>query len=530
MIQPKVLSGNFPESAVVIGAGIGGLSVAALLAKHGCKVTLLDRCNDAVGGLSKTIEENGFKFTFGPKYLWNFSEGEIGDKFLKALDLSEKVTMGHLDQGGFDRIYEESLNQPFLVPENLEEYKRRLYDAFPHDKSGIKKFFKQAETKYTFLRFAEQNELQFETWGKSFRTLLAKFWTQPFTLLGFFYGIRKTFSEACDECHLSEPLRRVLFANGLIYAEPADTISFYAYVGASFNYMRGAFFPADGMINFIDELKRVIEDNSGKIVLGSKVSEIETNGDNRITRAIDSEGNSYQADLFISNIDPAALHSLLKQNPDSYCPKPLPNYKYSHSLTSIFIGIDDADLIKPTFGNWNIWHCEEGMLSGNLYDRPADSPMPHVYLSSPSFMGGGIVRDAPLGGATLTAFAPASYSEFEEALDVSRKAHDRLLKAQVQNIIDVIDSKYTKGIKGRISCVRAFSPIDVKEQFSAAFGNVYGKSFSVNDVTTKLPWNHELANLYCVGQFTTFAGVVNAILSSCKVFEEVSGISIRNNF
>jgi phytoene dehydrogenase-like protein len=46
---------------VVIGAGCGGLSAAALLAGHGRRVLILDQ-NDAVGGCASSFEREGYAF------------------------------------------------------------------------------------------------------------------------------------------------------------------------------------------------------------------------------------------------------------------------------------------------------------------------------------------------------------------------------------------------------------------------------------------------------------------------------------
>ena len=43
------MADNTPRSAVVIGAGVAGLATAALLAKQGMKVTVVER-TDSVGG------------------------------------------------------------------------------------------------------------------------------------------------------------------------------------------------------------------------------------------------------------------------------------------------------------------------------------------------------------------------------------------------------------------------------------------------------------------------------------------------
>ena len=53
---------------VVIGAGLGGMSAAIMLARSGFKVTILEK-NTNVGGKLNLLETQGFKFDLGPSIL-----------------------------------------------------------------------------------------------------------------------------------------------------------------------------------------------------------------------------------------------------------------------------------------------------------------------------------------------------------------------------------------------------------------------------------------------------------------------------
>src|SRR4051812_4470500 len=53
------------RSAVIIGAGLGGMSAAIMLAKAGYKITVLEK-NDRIGGKLNLLETQGFRFDLGP--------------------------------------------------------------------------------------------------------------------------------------------------------------------------------------------------------------------------------------------------------------------------------------------------------------------------------------------------------------------------------------------------------------------------------------------------------------------------------
>jgi phytoene dehydrogenase-like protein len=73
----------------VLGAGIAGLSVAALVSKAGKKVVLTDP-GDRAGGCVAGVAQDGFRFTAGPNAVYGLEPGGILHALFASLDESSK--------------------------------------------------------------------------------------------------------------------------------------------------------------------------------------------------------------------------------------------------------------------------------------------------------------------------------------------------------------------------------------------------------------------------------------------------------
>src|SRR6476619_3606359 len=78
-------------SVLVIGAGIGGIAVAARMARRGFKVTVLEK-NSAAGGRTALLDRNGFKFDMGPSLflmpsVFQQTYADLGERMEDHLDL-----------------------------------------------------------------------------------------------------------------------------------------------------------------------------------------------------------------------------------------------------------------------------------------------------------------------------------------------------------------------------------------------------------------------------------------------------------
>ncbi len=115
--------------AIIVGAGISGLTAAAYLAQAGVKPLLLERA-DRVGGLVQSFEREGFTFDAGARA---FENAGIIFPMLESLGLELPVVHNPVTLAVADRKV--SLG----TKESLDDYKAMLSELYPDNREDIAK-------------------------------------------------------------------------------------------------------------------------------------------------------------------------------------------------------------------------------------------------------------------------------------------------------------------------------------------------------------------------------------------------------
>ncbi len=84
--------------AIIIGSGMAGLTAGAYLARAGYEVTVYEQF-PTPGGVTATLEQDGFRWDIGPLLLEGFAPGDKGRLILEELGVSEQVPAVHEDRG-----------------------------------------------------------------------------------------------------------------------------------------------------------------------------------------------------------------------------------------------------------------------------------------------------------------------------------------------------------------------------------------------------------------------------------------------
>ena len=121
---------------IVIGSGVGGLCTAALLAKTGQKVCVLEQHYTA-GGYTHVYEREGYEWDVGVHYI-----GEVHKPWSVIRRVFDVISDGQLEWAPMDAHYDHIVigEQPFRYLAGREEFKAEIKRHFPEEGAAIDRY------------------------------------------------------------------------------------------------------------------------------------------------------------------------------------------------------------------------------------------------------------------------------------------------------------------------------------------------------------------------------------------------------
>ena len=507
---------------IVVGSGMGGLTVATWLAKSGKKVAIFER-HYVPGGFTHSFKrKDGFQWDVGVHYVGNMAK----DSSLRGF--FDFLTDGKLEWESMGDVYDVANidGREYKFKAGKENFRKQLIDYFPKEENAIDTYLKLIENanKRGSAFFFEK---VFEPWfsksaGWIFRKRYSKF-------------SQRTTGEVLSEITHNERLIAVLCAQCGNYGLSPKNSSFAAHAMVINHFMEGGFYPIGGADQICEKTLEVFTAHGGKVYINADVSKIVANN-NRV-EGVQIGEKFIPCKSVISNVGVNnTFNHLLSEENRKLCNFSLKNVKPASAHICLYLGLNKSseDLKLPKHNLWYYKHdgIDKIFEESNLENAPEN----FAYISFPSAKDPNWEIKNP-GTATIQAISVGNMDWFEDYKNTNwMKRGEEYLKMKRNFEADMLKIlfRFFPQIEGTIVASEVSTPLSTENFTNYKSGEIYGLAHSPERFT--LPFlrpKTKIKGLFLVGQDITLVGVAGAMLSgllcatailkfqSWKIFKEI---------
>jgi phytoene desaturase len=311
------------KTAIVIGAGFGGLAVANRLQASGVDVTLLEK-REEIGGRAYQLRDSGYTFDMGPSLI---TAPHIIDSIFSAAgkNLREYVDLMPLDP--YYRIYFHDGTHIDYVGDP-ERMKAQMAQFDPEDAANFDGFMDEIRPIYDAVIGDRLGSKPFDSIGTMLRFLPRMAQLKAFLPVTTF--VNRWFK---DFRHRFIYSFHPLFVGG----NPFKTPSIYLMI-PFLEREGGVWFSKGGMYSVVEALGRLFAEQGGQLRTGQEVHEILIE-DGRAVGVRTSAGEM-RADLVVSNADPGHTYGTLveRKSRKRWSDRKLASTDWSMSCFLLYLG------------------------------------------------------------------------------------------------------------------------------------------------------------------------------------------------
>jgi phytoene dehydrogenase-like protein len=509
---------------LVLGSGLSALTLSALLAKAGHRVTVVE-AHDRAGGYGHTFEEGNqqYQYHFNAQlhYVWDCGEGEVVHRILKKLDLDQTVTFVQYNTDGFDHMYMPGFQ--LKIPSNYALLAERLFGLFPKDQRAIRAFLTEIKT----LAY-DANRITKPSGGSTVKHALGSI--RKWRLLLYY---NRTLQQVFDHFQLPLACQTLLASQWPDFLLPPNQLSFYCWLILFDGYMRGAYYPERHFEQVVNSLVKVITDHGGTFHFDQKVFKFSVENQT-ITRVFCQNVNDerqiseYTGAHVICNFDPKQAAHMIGLEHFSKRVRAKLHYDYSCSNFVVYAAVKDIDLQNYGFGNWNVFHTDHTDLNQAFYNmyHHCDYSQPAFAITTPSL----VTSDptgCPSGHQILQLLTVANHAIFKHLKFKNSKEYIARKKNIYDAMINTIAKHYVPDIKEHIHFKMLGSPTTNERYCWTPEGNSYGSNMTpANTGLNRLNHFTSLKNFYFCNASSGFAGFTKSLQNGAGLYEHLTQDSV----
>jgi phytoene dehydrogenase-like protein len=472
------------SSALIIGSGVSGLTLAVLLAEHGWRVTVLE-AHAIPGGLMQRFRRGPYWFDTGFHFITGSEPGGLYRALARRLGTLERMRFLPLEEASQFRLhlFGESIDLPVGLDASFSALARR----FPAQASALTRF---------------QGQLQHSLASNPWTARLQPGPRRAELQLGL---PSESVTTTLTHCGVSGPAREILASLSAILAMHPDRCPLELYAAFAGTALAGSYRAEGGGGAIVAPLIARLTELGGILHVHRAVTRIHWE-ERHVTAVEDRAGKLHQADLYVSTCHPQeflrltgpgglrrSLEERVRATPDSA------------SAVLVFAGLARAP--RGLGRRHHFARLAEGnelyyLAPGNFSEREDEPACLEAMVWVPC-------ESVAAWRASTKARRPAGY-----------EAWKREREAEILGTIVALHPE----LGGSIERVWSSTPLTIEHYVRSRNGAALGLAHDIGALGTEpLPHRSRLKNLLLAGQNAGHPGVLGCTISSFALAQTILG-------
>ena len=460
------------HDVLIIGSGLGGLECGALLAKRGFKVLVLEGSNQP-GGCMQSFRRGGLHYDTGLHYVGGLAQGGAMHEAFAELGLLD-LPWQRMDED-FDHVI--IGGRHFAFHQGYEAFVEGLAKDFPHQREALQSYVQR----------------------------LQNITAEDMDVCAYDY-LQETFSD--------ELLLNVVSAAAMKTELRKESLPLFNFAHTCSSFIESSWrLKGDGNV-LVRKLIGTIEEAGGEVRTNSKVVRL-TETDGRISSAVCADGQTYEAEYFISDIHPAVLCDLLEG-----CPSVRKAFRRRMTFGENTCGMFTAQLsIKPE----SLRYFAHNVF---VYDKPnvwtmteENDPVKGVMISAR------VPEDGSDNLRQIDLLTPMPWHECRAWAEtkVGRRGEDykAFCQQKTKECIRLAE-QYIPGLSEMVEQCYTSTPLTYRDYLGSPEGGAFGmrkdcrcSMLSFHSVSTPLP------NLLLTGQSIILPGIEGVTMTAFETCRKI---------
>ncbi len=486
----------------VIGAGIGGLAVACLLAQDGHPVDVYEK-NEQAGGRASVLEADGFRFDMGPSW---YLMPDIFEHFFALLGerIEDHLRLTRLSPSYRIFFKGEARNVDLYGD---RERDRATFASFePTADQALDRYLLQAATVYDTARHWFLYRNYDSVWD---------FLDRHVAFSGMGPGLLASMDRHVNRFFADAHLRKIIeYPLVFLGGSPDNTPALYQLM-SHLDFTQGVFYPQGGIVEVVRALERLAVARGVRIHVNCGVHQIRTE-QGRATGLLLEDGHTVSADLVVSNADNAFTERVLLRAEDrSFSERYWASRVMAPSAFILYLGVKGR---IPTLTHHNLIFAQDWKVHfREIFDDPRWPSDPSLYVCAPSVTDPSV---APPGHENLFVLVPMAAGL--EYTDADLQWYKEKMLRLLQEVFAVPD------LAERIVYERTFCVREFEERYHSYKGSALGFAHTLRQTAVFRPNNvsKKVKGLYYVGAGTNPGiGMPVCLVSAELAYKRIKGIA-----